>query len=280
MRRHAVWGATAVSVVMAVLGASTAHAEGEGDIRVVKGVTNGGKSVVVGIDQPVTFRSTLTVKDDSGVKGLSRAQAFHRTSTSGAPVETVDISCKKLSTTTSACTATMRIDPAWFPSYNENRNANEAAGSWGMYGIANANDGDYWIYDGLAPFAFKRAATLTASAARASRFGTGRQVTVTGALARADWEALKYRGYAGQGLKLQFKKAGSSSYTTVRTVTTNSAGRVSATVTAPGSGRWRWFYQGTSTTMQVASQGDEVFVGTTALRSTPPPPVIRSAPVE
>lgn len=278
MRRHTAGAATAVSVVMVVLGASTAHAEGEGDIRVVKGVTNGGKSVIVGIDQPVTFRSTLTVKDDSGVKGLSRAQAFHRTATSGAPVETVDISCKKLSTTTSACTATMRIDPAWFPWYSDG-NANEAAGGWGIYGIANANDGDYWIYDGLAPFAFKRAATLTASAARVSRFGTGRKVTVTGALARADWEALKYRGYAGQSLELQFRKAGSSSYTTVKTVTTNSAGRVGATVDAPGTGSWRWFYQGTSTTMQVASAGDEVFVGTTALRSTPPPPVIRSAPV-
>ncbi|MEU1350685.1 hypothetical protein ABZ438_32115 [Streptomyces sp. NPDC005786] len=277
MRRHVLWGAVAASVVMSVLGASSAHAEGRGDIRVVKGVTNNGKNVVVGINGMVTFPVKLTIKDNSGVKGVGDADAGSTHSTYGAPIETVGTTCRKLSSTTSDCTVTMRIDPEWFPWYSE-RNANDAAGDWGVYGIVNANDGDYWIYDALAPFKLKRAATLTASATRPSRFDTSKQVKVTGTLARADWEALKYRGYGGQSLKLQFRKTGAASYTTVRTVRTNSAGHVSATVTASGSGSWRWYYQGTNTTTQIASPGATVALAVASMRSKAAPPVLHSAP--
>ncbi|MFE9857710.1 hypothetical protein [Streptomyces sp. NPDC005780] len=275
MRRHVLWGTVAASVVMAVLGASPAHAEGRGDIRVVKAVTNNGKNVIVGIGGVVTFPVKLTVKDNSGVKRVYRADADATRSTNGGPVETVGITCKKLSSTTSDCTATMRLDTEWFPGYSE-RNANDAAGDWGVYGIVQANDGDYWIFDALAPFKLKRAATLKVSAMRSRLFGTSKQVKVTGALARADWEALKYRGYGGQSLKLQFRKAGAASYTTVKTVKTNSAGQVSTTVTAPASGSWRWFYQGTSTTSQTASAGDTVSLGTPVMRSSAAMPPMHS----
>ncbi|MEU9200995.1 hypothetical protein [Streptomyces sp. NPDC048332] len=267
MRRHVLWGTVAASVVMGVLGASPAHAEGRGDIRVVKAVANKGKNVVVGIGSVVTFPVKLTIRDNSGVKGVGRADASTTQSTIGGPSETVGITCKKLSSTTSDCTATIRIVPAWFPGYSDH-NANEAAGNWGVWGIVNANDRDYWIYDALAPFKLKRAATLKVSATRPSLFGTSRQVRVTGALARADWEALKYRGYGGQSLKLQFRKAGAASYTTVKTVTTNSAGQVGTTVTAPGAGSWRWFYPGTSTTAQTASAGDSVSFAAPVMRSS------------
>ncbi|MFI6898584.1 hypothetical protein ACIBM4_31165 [Streptomyces sp. NPDC050256] len=267
MRRHVLWGTVAASVVMTVLGASPAQAEGRGDIRVVKAVANNGKSVVVGIGAVVTFPVRLTVKDNSGVKRVERADASSTYSTIGGPAETVGITCKKLSSTTSDCTATIRIVPAWFPGYSDH-NANEAAGDWGVYGNVQANDGDYWIFDALAPFKLKRAATLKVSAMRPDLFGTSRQVKVTGALARADWEALKYRGYGGQSLKLQFRKAGAASYTTVKTVKTNSAGQVSTTVTAPASGTWRWYYPGTSTTSQTASAGDTVSFGPLVMRSS------------
>ncbi|MFE9815847.1 hypothetical protein [Streptomyces sp. NPDC005773] len=267
MRRHVLWGTVAASVVMAVLGASPAHAEGRGDIRVVKAVANNGRSVVVGIRGAVTFPVKLTIKDNSGVKGVGDLDAHSANTAYGAPAETVGVTCKKLSSTTSDCTGTLRFDPAWFPGYSE-RNANEGAGGWDVYGIVNANDRDYWIYDALAPFTLKRAATLKVSATRPDLFGTSKQVKVTGALARADWEALKYRGYGGQSLKLQFRKTGAASYTTVKTVKTNSAGQVSTTVTASASGTWRWFYPGTSTTAQTASAGDTVAFGPMVMRSS------------
>lgn len=268
MRRHVLWGTVAASVVMCVLGASSAHAEGRGDIRVVKSVTNNGKSVIVGTGAAVTFPVKLTVKDDSGIKGVGDLDASSALTTYGVPAETVGVTCKKLSSTTSDCTATMRVDPHWFPGYSD-RNANEGAGDWDIYGIVNANDGDYWIYDALAPFKLKRAATLKVSAMRPSPFGTSKQVKVTGTLARADWEALKYRGYGGQSVKLQFRKTGAASYTTVKTVKTNSAGQVGTTVTAPGSGSWRWFYPGTSTTAQVASAGDTVTLTAPVMHPAP-----------
>ncbi|MEU8506168.1 hypothetical protein AB0C40_15915 [Streptomyces brevispora] len=254
MRRHVLWGTVATAVVMTVLGSSSAQAEGRGDIRITKGVTNNGKSVIVGISKTVIFPVKLTIKDNSGVKKLRHIDVSGTGSNASGPVDLIGTSCKKLSHTTSECTATMRFDPHAFPWYSDT-NANLTAGEWAAWGNVQANDGDYWIFDRAAPFKFKRAATLTATAIRPNPFSDSRQVKVTGALARADWEALKYRGYGGQSLKLQFKKAGAASYTTVKTVRTNSAGKVGATVKASASGSWRWFYQGTANTMQVASPG-------------------------
>ncbi|MGW2472919.1 hypothetical protein [Streptomyces sp. NPDC001665] len=267
MRRHVLWGTVAAVAAMTVLGTTAANAEGRGDIRVTKGVTNNGKSVVVGISKTVTFPIKVTVKDDSGVKSLYRLDAGNATSTAGAPTETVAKSCKKLSATTSECTATVRLVPAYFPDYNSERNANDAAGGWCGYGNVAANDGDYWIFDCVAPFNLKRAATLTTAATGPSPLSGGKQVKVTGTLSRADWEALKYRGYAGQSVQLQFRKAGASAYKTVKTVESNSAGRLSATVTASGSGSWRWFYPGTSSTAQIASAGATVTLGPATMRA-------------
>ncbi|NEC65244.1 hypothetical protein G3I41_11395 [Streptomyces sp. SID9727] len=252
------WSTVAAVAAMTVLGTTAANAEGRGDIRVTKAVTNNGKNVIVGISRTVTFPVKVTVKDDSGVKQLYRLDAGNATSTAGAPVETVATSCKKLSATTSECTATVHLVPAYLPDYNSERNANDAAGGWCAYGNVRANDGDYWIFDCVAPFKLKRAATLTTAATGPGPLTGGKQVKVTGTLSRADWEALKYRGYGGQSVRLQFRKAGASAYTTVKTVKTTSSGRLSATVTASGPGSWRWFYPGTSTTAQVASAGAAV----------------------
>ncbi|MFF1814612.1 hypothetical protein ACFVXW_36880, partial [Streptomyces sp. NPDC058251] len=43
---------------------------------------------------------------------------------------------------------------------------------------------------------------------------SGRTVTVTGKLSRANWEDNLYHGYTGQSVKLQFRKKGSDTYTT------------------------------------------------------------------
>ncbi|MEV5603158.1 hypothetical protein AB0L33_17125 [Streptomyces sp. NPDC052299] len=266
MRRHVLWSTVAAVAAMTVLGTTAANAEGRGDIRVTKGVTNNGKSVIVGVSRDVTFPVKLTVKDDSGVKSLREIWANSSTTHWGAPPEWDGATCKKVSATTSECTATMRFVPEYMPGYSE-ENANGAAGRWCTYGNVKANDGDYWIFDCVAPFSLKRATTLTAAATGPSPLTGGKQVKVTGTLSRADWEALKYRGYAGQSVQLQFRKAGASAYQTVKTVKTNSTGRLSTTVTASGSGSWRWFYPGTSTAAQIASAGDTVTLGPATMRA-------------
>ncbi|MEU2250144.1 hypothetical protein [Streptomyces sp. NPDC019224] len=275
MRRHVLWSTVAAVAAMTVLGATAANAEGRGDIRVTKGVTNNGKNVIVGISKTVTFPIKVTVKDNSGVSHLNRLVTFSN-ATGGGVAETVGKSCKKLSATTSECTATIRLLPAYFPGYSD-WNANDDVGRWCAYGNVQANDGDYWIFDCVAPFNVKRATTLTTAATGPGPLTGGKQVKVTGTLSRADWEALKYRGYGGQSVQLQFRKAGTSAYTTVKTVRTNSSGRLSATVTASGSGSWRWFYPGTSTTAQIASAGDTVTLGPATLHAPKMPYIVHAA---
>jgi hypothetical protein len=61
-------------------------------------------------------------------------------------------------------------------------------------------------------------------------------------------------------VKLQFRKAGTSTYTTVKTVTSSSTGALKTTVTAATDGYWRWNFAGTSTTPAAKATGDFVDV--------------------
>ncbi|MFG2592187.1 hypothetical protein [Streptomyces sp. NPDC048438] len=259
--RRGIAALAAVGVVGTVMvAAPAAHAEGRGDIRVVKTVVNAGGSVIVGVKNVKRFPITMTIKDNSGVKGVSHVSAFNASNGHG-PVSSLGTSCKKSSSTTSVCTATMEIDPSWIDFYgsgNEGWDANSVAGTWQVNATVEANDKDYWISDRIATFRVKRAATLTTDAAP-EPVRKGGTLTVTGKLSRANWTDLKYHGYTKQVVKLQYKKPGGA-YHTVKTATTDSAGRLRTTVKAAASGSWRWAFLGTTTTMKVVSTGDAVTV--------------------
>jgi hypothetical protein len=79
---------------------------------------------------------------------------------------------------------------------------------------------------------------------------------VGGQLTRTNWDTHDYRAYTGQPVKLQFRKAGTSTYKTVKTANTNSYGNLKATVTASTDGYWRYSLTGTSTTAPVTTAGD------------------------
>lgn len=81
---------------------------------------------------------------------------------------------------------------------------------------------------------------------------------MTGTLTRANWDTNAYAGYSGQAVALQYKKSGSSTYTTVKKVTTDSSGKLRTTVTANSAGTWRWTFAGTSTTSTATAYGDGV----------------------
>ncbi|MFF4244198.1 hypothetical protein ACFYY2_06955 [Streptomyces sp. NPDC001822] len=260
MRRGIAALAVVGAVGTAVVAAPAAHAEGRGDIRVVKTVVNGGGSVIVGVKNVKRFPVVMTIKDGSGVKGVADVSAYNATNGYG-PVSYLGTSCRKSSSTTSVCTATMEFDPSWIDSYgsaNEGWNANSVAGTWQVNATVQANDKDYWISDRIATFRMKRAATLTTDAAP-EPVRKGGTLTVTGKLSRANWTDLKYHAFTKQVVKLQYKKPGGS-YHTVRTATTDSKGHLRATVKASASGSWRWAFLGTETTMKVVSAGDAVSV--------------------
>ncbi|MFG2741538.1 hypothetical protein ACGFY0_15985 [Streptomyces chartreusis] len=252
---RAAWILASGAAALTLLSATGAHAEGRGDIRVTKTVVNGGNNVIIGTSARVTYPIAITIRDSSGVKGLTDISVFNKTNGYGFS-DWVDTRCEKKSSTTSVCTASMTIAPAWLPD-SVPGDVNSTAGVWQVNATVKAKDGDYWISDHIAEFKMKRASKLTTDAAP-EPVAKGATLTVTGKLSRANWEDLKYHGYARQDVKLQFKKAGATAYSTVKTVKTGDTGQLSTNVTATAAGSWRWYFPGTTTTARVVSTGDAV----------------------
>ncbi|MEY9844227.1 hypothetical protein [Streptacidiphilus sp. MAP5-3] len=93
---------------------------------------------------------------------------------------------------------------------------------------------------------FARADALTVKPSAAT-VRNGAYLAVKGQLNRADWEKFAWRGYAGRWVALQFRRAGSSTWTTVRWVRTSSTGALSTSVRDSRSGSWRYVYGGDAT---------------------------------
>ncbi|MFJ6893501.1 hypothetical protein [Streptomyces hokutonensis] len=254
MRGRTTWAAAGGAVALVLVTATGAHAEGRGDVRVVKTVVNGGGNVIVGTAKAIRYPVDITVKDNSGVKGLTHVSTFNRTRLYGFADWNDDSSCTKKSATTSVCRATLTIDPAWIAD-SDDIDSNKLAGVWQVNATVKANDGDYWISDDIAEYKVKRAAQLTTVIAP-EKVAKNAKVTVTGKLSRANWEDRKYHGFPGQQVKLQFKKKGAAQYATVKTITTGNVGQLSTKVTVTSAGSWRWYFPGTTTTSLKASAGD------------------------
>lgn len=254
-RRRTVWAAVGGAAALVLVPVTGAHAEGRGDIRVVSTVVNGGNNVIIGTTRTVTYPIAITVKDNSGVKGLGDVSTYNWSNGHGF-IDWVGTKCVKKTSTTSVCTATMTVGPAWIADYSDS-DADKDAGVWAVNATVQANDHDYWISDNIARYKVKRASQLTTNATP-EPVAKGKTLTITGKLSRANWEDLKYHGFAGQTVKLQYRKAGSAHYSTVRTVRTNSTGQLSTKVTATSAGSWRYYFPGTTTTARIVSTGDAV----------------------
>lgn len=142
-----------------------------------------------------------------------------------------------------------RVNPGGF--------ANDEAGRFRTEVYVSYGD-DQNVHDEGPGFSLVRAARLTTNAAP-EPVAKGRTITVSGTLTRANWETLKYAGYTGRDVQLQFKPSGGS-YATVATVTSGSGGRLSTTVKAGRDGCFRYVFRGSSTTAKVTSGGDCVDV--------------------
>ncbi|MEU0008397.1 hypothetical protein ABZ079_30130 [Streptomyces sp. NPDC006314] len=173
--------------------------------------------------------------------------------------------CTVVTSTTATCTGTVDI----YPGEGELKNAD--AGSWSVAAEAIAFNGQdpenpdlskvgFKDQGGMATTLLQRYSKLTANAGP-EPVVKGKTLTTTGKLTRANWEDNLYHGYTSQPVKLQYKKAGSTTaYTTVKTVYSDSSGNVTATATASYDGYWRLSFAGTSTTPAVTSTADYVDV--------------------
>jgi hypothetical protein len=136
---------------------------------------------------------------------------------------------------------------------------NNKAGIWTVRAHVMANDGDYITKNSAAKVKVLRYSSLTVNASP-EPVKKNKALTVTGALTRADWQTYRYGGYAKQPVQLQFKKAGTSTYKTLRTVTTDSKGNLKTTTTALADGYFRYSFAGTSTSPAAVSAADYIDV--------------------
>ncbi|MFF5498282.1 hypothetical protein [Streptomyces aquilus] len=230
---------------------------------------NKGKNVAVGttnvVKVPVSFTLThatdvdIYADDFFGGVELYRGPSFDE---SIWWFDSGDATCTNASATVANCTATVEIDPLEL--------LNEDAGSWKAAGIAVAFNGEdpenpnldnvgVAVTDNAAAFKLQRYSKLTVNASP-EPVKKGKTITVTGKLSRANWETHKYAGYTNQSVKLQFRKKGTSTYTTVKTIKSNSTGDLKTTVTAATDGYFRYSFAGTTTTPAVSAAGDFVDV--------------------
>ncbi|MFJ8465376.1 calcium-binding protein [Streptomyces swartbergensis] len=234
--------------------------EGVGDTKITSVTVNGGKNIVVGTTAMKSFTVSVTATDPEGIYDAYPV-LWHGTdpdNADGAIVpenlddETVG-DCTHSSATTATCKVTLIADPS------TNIYSNILAGTWKVWVGAIGNDGDYVIRDAYKTAKVQRASKLTVNASP-EPVVKGKTITVTGKLSRANWDDNKYHGYTNQPVKLQFRKAGTSTYTTLKTVTSNSTGELKTTVTASTDGYFRYSFAGTTTTPAVNATGDFVDV--------------------
>ncbi|MFD0415757.1 calcium-binding protein [Streptomyces sp. NPDC127108] len=228
------------------------------DVTVKDVTVNGGKDVVIGTTEKKKFSLAITASDPVGIKvssGFLWLGPDLDTASLITPATQAEYNptCVNVDDTTSTCTLNVTADPA--------RLGNVAAGvRWNVYAAVRNNDDELVKPQGLkSDIRLKRASRLTVNASP-EPVKKGKTITVSGALTRANWDTKKYAGYTKQSVQLQFKKKGASSYSTVKTVKSDSKGNLKTTVKASVDGTFRYVFAGTSTTPAVTSAGDAIDV--------------------
>jgi hypothetical protein len=251
-------GSLSRTIVRAFAGPAPQGNESVGATHISNIVVNGGRPVNL-TDQPFqTFTAKFTATDPSGI---ARGDMYLYRGSYDAPDAVLyspwPATCTKVNATTSTCGLQF--------AYIEPRSAlgrNSLAGTWKAAAWAESADGTGHIdQHAAASPSLRRDTSLTTTSASPEPVTKGKTLTVTGKLSLVDWEALGgYHGYAAQKVQLQFRKKGASTYTTVKTVTTDISGNLKTTVTASVDGNWRYTYAGTSTSASVTADSDFVDV--------------------
>ncbi|MFF7545302.1 hypothetical protein ACFZCU_17000 [Streptomyces canus] len=225
---------------------------------------NSGKNIVVGSTAMVTVSATYTVTKPASLdaSSIQTGPALYRGATLGENSDDMLLgddpgTCTASSSTVLKCTAKIQFRPKGTD--EDGDLFSTEAGTWKLGALAvNADNGVTW-QGGLGTTHLQRRSTLTVNASP-EPVKKGKTITVTGKLARANWDTNTYAGYSTQPVKLQFRKAGSSTYTTLKTIKTTSTGALKTTTTATVDGYYRYSFAGTTTTPAVSAAGDYVDV--------------------
>ena len=278
MRKLAIGIAASGALALTGLVAPVASAATSPDLVFSAVTVNSGKAVVVGttatVKVPVTY--TLTRPSDLTVdyKTTFAGVLLYR-GTLGRMANEIDPeavpTCTTTATTdttvTESCKEILAIDPEASLYSASDATTWKAAG---LYSKIDQDDDDSdghislgYNYDAWGPLGsgvqIKRAAKVTANASP-EPVRKGRTITVTGKLTRADWETGSYSGYTSQKATLQFRAKNSTSYTTLKTVTSGTGGALKTTTTATKDGYYRYVFAGTATTGAATAAGDYIDV--------------------
>ncbi|MGW0631905.1 hypothetical protein [Streptomyces sp. NPDC002758] len=253
----AVSGALALSA-LAVPAAHAATAAAAPAVTFSNMKVNNGKAATEGATTTLKLPVTYTVTHAAGLD-LSTIQngplIYRGTSPQDYTAEIISDdpgTCTTASTTTLNCKATITVPASEL--YNSD------AGTWKSGGVAvdTKTGGQKWQGD-LGTIAIRRQAKLTTDATP-EPVKKGGTITVSGKLTRANWESGTYVALGGQSVKLQFRKNGTTTYTTLKTITSSSTGALKTTVTASVDGYYRYSFAGIATTSSVSATGDFVDV--------------------
>ncbi|GAA4787299.1 hypothetical protein GCM10023220_09470 [Streptomyces ziwulingensis] len=251
------------ALALAAFTAPAAEAADTG-ITVSEVVVNNGKPIVVGTSETknpsVSFHMTWTSKhsmpDVEVSPFLYRGTSAAKAADSGG-IYLGGLTCYDAGTHAADCDGELYLRP------RNDLDSTADATTWKLGAAARL-----WGSDGqpkteylnaLSTARIQRAARATVNAAP-EPVAKGKTLTVTGKLTRANWATHTYTGYGSKLAKLQFRKAGTSTYSTVKTVRANSAGALKTTVKASADGYWRYTFGETSTTGGATAAGDYVDV--------------------
>ncbi|WP_371670671.1 hypothetical protein OG985_25475 [Streptomyces sp. NBC_00289] len=222
---------------------------------------NKGKPIVVGatstVSVPVTYTVTHAAGLDTSPDNFANGPLIYKGSSVQSP-DNVIISedpgtCTAASTTVLACSAAIKIYAG------DGDLSSTEAGTWHAGGLAVTKAGDTKVQGDLGSVKVLRTAKLTVDAAP-EPVKKGRTLTVTGKLTRANWDTNRYAGYSTQPVVLQFRKAGTTTYTDVKGIKSSSTGTLKTTTTATVDGYYRFVFAGSATTAPVNATGDYVDV--------------------
>jgi hypothetical protein len=249
-------GALRRTVLRALAGPAVPGDETVGATKISNVRVNDGKVLLPGTESgPFPVTATFTASDPSGIAGAG-LYLYHGSYPTPDGVQLGSTECTPANATTSNCTATLFF---WDVRYS--LGVNGLAGVWKAEVWARAKDGTGFA-DRLAAgsLTIKRTTRLTADATP-EPVSKGRTVTVTGALTRLDYYAgWTYKAFPAQKVALQWRKANTTTWTTVKTVTTDASGKLSTTVKAGSDGSYRYSFPGDATSYTASSAADYVDV--------------------
>ena len=251
-------GAALASTLFTAPGAHAA----DSDITFSSVVINKGKPIVLGtgarIEVPLTYTLKTKAKLDHWSVRVRRGTGDNVTMLA---IGSIQWSCGQSGAggyTYYDCDESLQIDPDTLPSGK--KLVNSDATVWNTSGLAIKVDGSSDLDLLSTTTRLKRASVIAGADASPEPVTKGKPITVKGTLKRANWTTHRYDLYGGQKVTLQFKAAGTTTYTNVKTITATSAGALKTTATAAKDGTWRWYYAGNSVTGAYATNGDYVDV--------------------